>query len=123
MPRIEEDIKLDFKDVLLRPKRSTLKSRSQVDLVRTIEFKNSGRTFEGVPLIAANMDTTGTFEMAIEFAKHKCMVAVHKYYKVDEWKKFTTDNKECIPFVAVSTGKLYISELKILIMNNSFFNI
>jgi len=104
MPRIEEDIKLDFKDVLLRPKRSTLKSRSQVDLVRTIEFKNSGRTFEGVPLIAANMDTTGTFEMAIEFAKHKCMVAVHKYYKVDEWKKFTTDNKECIPFVAVSTG-------------------
>jgi len=104
MPRIEDDIKLDFKDVLLRPKRSTLKSRSQVDLVRTIKFKNSGRTFEGVPLIAANMDTTGTFEMAIEFAKHKCMVAVHKYYQVEEWKKFTTEHQECIPFVAVSTG-------------------
>jgi len=104
MPRIEDDIKLDFKDVLLRPKRSTLKSRSQVDLVRTIKFKNSGRTFEGVPLIAANMDTTGTFEMAIEFAKHKCMVAVHKYYKVEEWKQFTTEHQECIPFVAVSTG-------------------
>lgn len=55
MPRIEDDIKLDFKDVLIRPKRSTLKSRSQVNLSRTYLFKNSGLEWTGVPIMAANM--------------------------------------------------------------------
>uniref|UniRef100_A0A9J8B9F1 GMP reductase n=1 Tax=Cyprinus carpio carpio TaxID=630221 RepID=A0A9J8B9F1_CYPCA len=64
MPRIENDIKLDFKDVLLRPKRSTLKSRSEVDLMRSFTFRNSKGSYRGIPIIAANMDTVGTFEMA-----------------------------------------------------------
>lgn len=55
MPRIEDEVKLDFKDVLIRPKRSTLKSRSQVSLERTYTFRNSGATFTGVPIMAANM--------------------------------------------------------------------
>jgi hypothetical protein len=55
MPRIEDDIKLDFKDVLFRPKRSTLKSRSEVDLNRTYTFKHSKKTWTGVPVVAANM--------------------------------------------------------------------
>jgi GMP reductase len=55
MPRIEDDIKLDFKDVLIRPKRSTLKSRSQVSLERTFKFKHSNFTWTGVPIMAANM--------------------------------------------------------------------
>ena len=62
--RIETDIKLDFKDVLIRPKRSTLKSRSQVSLERTHTFRNSRRTYTGIPVMAANMDTTGTLEVA-----------------------------------------------------------
>ncbi|KAJ7313164.1 hypothetical protein JRQ81_004438 [Phrynocephalus forsythii] len=64
MPHIDNDIKLDFKDVLLRPKRSTLKSRSEVDLMRSFVFRNSKQTYTGIPIIAANMDTVGTFEMA-----------------------------------------------------------
>uniref|UniRef100_A0A2I3HNP3 GMP reductase n=1 Tax=Nomascus leucogenys TaxID=61853 RepID=A0A2I3HNP3_NOMLE len=55
---------LRFIDVLLRPKRSTLKSRSEVDLTRSFSFRNSKQTYTGVPIIAANMDTVGTFEMA-----------------------------------------------------------
>jgi GMP reductase len=55
MPRIENDIKLDFKDVLIRPKRSTLRSRSQVNLERTYIFKNSGFSWTGIPIMAANM--------------------------------------------------------------------
>lgn len=55
MPRIEQDIKLDFRDVLIRPKRSTLRSRSQVDMNREYIFKNSQKTYCGVPIIAANM--------------------------------------------------------------------
>ncbi|XP_072617361.1 GMP reductase 2 isoform X4 [Vulpes vulpes] len=64
MPHIDSDIKLDFKDVLLRPKRSTLKSRSEVDLTRSFSFRNSKQVYTGIPIIAANMDTVGTFEMA-----------------------------------------------------------
>lgn len=61
MPRRSRDhasplqVKLDFKDVLIRPKRSTLKSRSEVDLVREFTFRNSKRTWSGIPIMAANM--------------------------------------------------------------------
>lgn len=69
MPKIEEGIKLDFKDVLLRPKRSTLKSRAEVDLTREYTFRSSGQRYTGIPIIAANMDTIGTFEMALVLHK------------------------------------------------------
>ena len=62
--RIEEGLKLGFKDVLIRPKRSTLKSRSEVELERQFTFKHSGWNWSGVPIIAANMDTVGTLRMA-----------------------------------------------------------
>ena len=62
--RIEDDIKLDFKDVLIRPKRSTLSSRKEVDLTRTYKFKHSDAEWTGVPIIASNMDGVGTFAMA-----------------------------------------------------------
>ena len=58
---------LDFKDVLFRPKRSTLRSRSEVSLTRTYTFRNSKGTYTGVPIMGANMDTVGTFEMAKAF--------------------------------------------------------
>ena len=59
--RIEDDIKLDFSDVLIRPKRSTLKSRKDVDLRRTYTFKHSKKEWSGIPIMAANMDTVGTY--------------------------------------------------------------
>lgn len=102
--RIEYEVKLDFKDVLLRPKRSTLRSRSDVKLERTIKFKHSQREWTGVPIIAANMDTVGTFEMAAALAKHKIMTAVHKHYTFEDWKTFAEGNAEALPFVAVSAG-------------------
>lgn len=58
--RIEEDLKLDFKDVLIRPKRSTLTSRSEADISRGYTFLHSGRKYQGIPTLAANMDTVGT---------------------------------------------------------------
>ena len=63
--RIEQDIKLGFKDVLIRPKRSNLKSRAQVQLERDFKFLHSDLNWTGVPIMAANMDTVGTFEMAL----------------------------------------------------------
>src|SRR5690606_41987227 len=85
--RIEEDLKLGFKDVLIRPKRSTLKSRSDVELERQFTFKHSGQTWSGVPIIAANMDTVGTFEMATALAKFDILTAVHKHYSPEEWNR------------------------------------
>lgn len=68
--RIIEDLKLGFKDVLIRPKRSTLKSRSDVELERDFTFKHSGQRWSGVPIIAANMDSVGTFQMAKVLSLH-----------------------------------------------------
>ena len=78
--RIIEDVKLDYKDVLITPKRSTLSSRSQVNLERTFTFR-SGNSWKGVPIIAANMDGVGTIEMDDELNKHRCLVALTKHYE------------------------------------------
>ena len=82
--RIENDVKLDFKDVLIRPKRSTLTTRSQVDISREFRFRHAQVDYHGVPIIAANMDTTGTMEMARALDPHRMSVALHKHYEVDE---------------------------------------
>ncbi|MBL4724737.1 MAG: IMP dehydrogenase, partial [Lutibacter sp.] len=103
--RIETDLKLGFKDVMIRPKRSTLSSRAQVSLDRKFTFLHSKYEWNGVPIMAANMDTVGTFEMAIELAKHKIFTAIHKHYSLDEWKTFMDSSSENITdYIAVSTG-------------------
>ena len=109
MVKIEWDIKLGFRDVLIRPKRSKLRSRKDVKLVRTYKFLNSPYTWSGIPIISANMDTTGTFEMALAFSKHKCMVAIHKHYTLEEWDKFlqkqiSIKNNNIFNYIAVSAG-------------------
>ena len=85
---IDRDIKLDFKDVLIRPKRSALPSRAEVDITREFAFKHSGNRYRGVPIIAANMDTVGTFEMARALAPFGLSTALHKHYGGDELAAF-----------------------------------
>lgn len=103
--RIETDIKLGFKDVMFRPKRSTLKSRSQVDLNRTFKFMHTGIEWTGVPIIAANMDTVGTFEMADALAKHNLFTTIHKHYTPERWTEFLAHAPEGIEnHIAISTG-------------------
>ncbi len=86
--RIISDIKLDFKDVLILPKRSTLESRSEVNLERTFHFRNSNRHWTGIPIIVSNMDTTGTFAMANIMSKMKILTCIHKFYSIQEWIDF-----------------------------------
>ncbi|WP_372755150.1 GMP reductase [Mariniflexile sp.] len=103
--RIEYDIKLGFKDVMIRPKRSTLKSRSEVSLEREFKFLHSPISWSGIPIIAANMDTVGTFEMARALSKQKLFTAIHKHYSLDDWSVFSSNLPEGIEnFIAVSTG-------------------
>ena len=104
MVRLENEVKLDYKDVLIRPKRSTLNSRREVSLSRTFNFVNSKRTWTGVPVAVANMDTTGTFEMAVALAKYQVLVCIHKHYTLEEWKAFGNKNADVLQYVAVSSG-------------------
>ncbi len=103
--RIENDIKLGFKDVMFRPKRSTLKSRSLVSLERTFNFMHTDRSWTGIPIMAANMDTVGTFEMALALQKHQLFTAVHKHYSIEQWNAFMANAPEGIENnIAISTG-------------------
>ena len=100
--RIEDDIKLDFSDVLLRPKRSTLASRKLVDLTRTYQFKHSGWEWSGVPIMASNMDGVGTLAMAESLHEHKMFTCLVKSY--DESDFSDTVGKIGGNYFAVSTG-------------------
>jgi GMP reductase len=88
--RIEDEVKLDFKDVLIRPKRSTLSSRKQVSLEREYKFKYSKQEWVGIPIIASNMDGVGTFEMASALEKHQMFTCLVKTYNnnIDSWIPF-----------------------------------
>jgi GMP reductase len=122
--RIEEDIKLDYNNVLIRPKRSTLGSRKEVDLERGFTFRNykpyvatdvlpdgypvvqeQYRHYRGTPIMAANMDGVGTFEMADELASQKIMTCLVKTYSVEHLVAFFgTDSVERREYVAMSIG-------------------
>lgn len=102
--RIEYDIKLDFKDVLIRPKRSVLKSRSEVSLAREFHFKHSGAKWQGVPIIAANMDHTGTFSMAKALSEYDLLTAMDKFIPIEDWKEFATKNPQVLHSCFVSIG-------------------
>ncbi|MBX9806693.1 MAG: GMP reductase [Flavobacteriaceae bacterium] len=103
--RIETEMKLGFKDVMIRPKRSTLKSRSHVSLEREFKFLHSTTIWTGIPIMAANMDTVGTFAMAKALAEDKLFTAIHKHYSVQEWNDFLRDlAPEMYNYIAISTG-------------------
>jgi len=122
--RIEEDTKLDYKDVLIRPKRSTLGSRKEVDLERGFTFRNytpyvatdvlpdgypvvqeQFRHYRGTPIMAANMDGVGTFEMADKLAEGKMFTCLVKTYSVNELVDyFDSEMPERTDYVAMSIG-------------------
>jgi len=83
--RIDQDIKLDYKDVLIRPKRSTLGSRKEVDLNRTYRFKHSGWEWTGIPIMASNMDGVGTLEMAVALYQNRMFTCLTKNHTVNDF--------------------------------------
>lgn len=101
--RIEDDVKLDYSDVLIRPKRSTLSSRKEVDLSRTYKFKHSNTEWTGVPVMAANMDGVGTFSMAKALYEHRMFTCFVKSYDLDDFVQ-NNDDMYYGNYVAVSSG-------------------
>ena len=101
--RIEEEIKLDYSDVLFRPKRSTLKSRKEVNLERTYKFKHSNREWSGIPIIASNMDGVGELEIAKNLSKYNIITTLTKQHDLDSINSFR-EIKEIYNYVGISCG-------------------
>ena len=112
--RIENEILLDYSDVLIRPKRSTLTSRKDVDLTRKFVFRNytpdfpeniEDQHYNGVPIMASNMDGVGTFAMATELAKQGIFTCLVKTYSKEELTDFFNNaNHDITSSVAMSIG-------------------
>lgn len=102
--KIEQELKLDFNDVLIRPKRSTLSSRKEVQLERTFVFKNRQgiikKTWTGIPIISSNMDTTGTIEMYNVLSTYKMITCFHKHYTLKDFENINLDPN----YYAITTG-------------------
>ncbi len=101
--RIETDIKLDYQDVLLKPKRSKLSSRKEVLMEREFKFLHSGLNFTGIPIVASNMDGVGTFSMAKVLQNRKMLTVIRKHYSIKEWKN-AFDNDLNPEYISVCTG-------------------
>ena len=117
---LDYELKLDFKDVLIRPKRSTLTSRKEVELKRKYNFRNAKLStphkghnlisdYEGIPIMASNMDGVGTFKIAERISKSGLFTCLTKTYNENELIKFFKDTN-ISDYVAVSIG---ISEFEV----------
>ena len=120
--RIEEEIKLDYSDVLFRPKRSTLKSRKEVDLVRTYKFKHSKKEWSGVPVIASNMDGVGELNVSKTLSEYQIITTLTKQHDLKQINKFK-NIKKIYNYIALSCGtsKESYDRLNKILSNHSFF--
>lgn len=117
--QIKTDVKLNYHDVLIEPKRSTLNSRKDVNLNRNHQFRYSPKLYKGIPIMASNMDGVSTFQMAKVLAGYRLFTVINKHYCLkdwDVWFKTNDENRENhIPLtsrahLAVSTGTNYIHD-------------
>lgn len=109
--KISEDIKLDFDDVLIKPKRSTLESRANVNTTRSFVTLHSKKSISGFPLIVANMDTVGTIPMLKTMAKNKAFVALHKYHSIEKLQSVSEYSSNL--FVTVGENQEEIDNLSL----------
>lgn len=116
--RIEFDEKLDFSDVLIRPKRSTLASRRDVDLNREYVFKHSKKSWKGIPIMASNMDGVGTIQMAQELQKHSLFTCLVKSYDEPTILHYASTLNPNHFAVSTGTSKADFLNLKLILKNN-----
>jgi len=100
---LDTEIKLNYDDVLLKPKRSTLSSRKNVDMTRTFTFRNSKESYTCCPIVASNMDGVGTFSMAKVLQEYKMMTVITKSTTPEQWKQAVGDGIK-LKYLSVCTG-------------------
>ena len=131
--RIEEDLKLDYNSVLIRPKRSTLGSRKEVDLYREYTFRNAQLDggephYNGVPVMASNMDGVGTFEIADALCGQGLFTCLVKNYSIESLKQFFLGSAKCILAIkvhfltAAQSAALGANQYAVVVQLQVFFN-
>jgi len=111
------DVKFDFKDVLIRPKRSALPSRQVVDINREfLTFPHSKKIWKGVPIVASNMDSTGTIAIAKALHKHGLLTCLHKFYTNEQLEEYR--KQEFFANCMVTTGVVDEETLRKLPVGN-----
>jgi len=114
--RIENELKLDFSDVLIRPKRSTLKSRKDVDLLRTYKFLHAkGRQWQGIPIMASNMDGVGTLDMALAMQEEKLLTVLVKSYTVDAIRPYVSKFNPDLTVLSTGVSETDLHRLELII--------
>jgi len=109
---IENEVKYDFSDVLIKPKRSYYTSRKEVDLEREFKFKWSNLTWKGIPVVASNMDTVGTIGTAEILSKHNTLTCLHKFHSADELMKIPSNIKKNVAItIGIAEGLKILYEL------------
>ena len=119
MQKIINELKLDFDDVLIKPRRSNLSSRSEVGLIRDFKFLYSPRSLSCVPIMVANMDTTGTMVMADKMVENNCITCLHKHYNIEDTVNYFTSRKDKSDLVFYSTGVSHSDIQKLTSIMNS----
>ena len=109
---IENEVKYDFSDVLIKPKRSYYTSRKEVDLERTFRFKWSDLVWKGIPVVASNMDTVGTIGSAKVLSKHNTLTCLHKFHTAEELLKIPKVIKKNVAItIGVAEGLQILYEI------------
>ena len=109
---IENEVKHDFSDVLIKPKRSYYTSRKEVDLERTFKFKWSELVWKGIPVVASNMDTVGTIGSAKVLSKHNTLTCLHKFHTAEELLKIPKVIKKNVAItIGVAEGLQILYEI------------
>ena len=109
---IENEVKYDFSDVLIKPKRSYYTSRKEVDLERTFKFKWSDLVWKGIPVVASNMDTVGTIGSAKVLSKHNTLTCLHKFHTAEELLKIPKGIKKNVAItIGVAEGLQILYEI------------
>jgi GMP reductase len=114
--KVSEDIKLDFKDVLIVPQASSLKSREDVGLLRNFKFKYYPKELTCIPIIASNMSTVGTVSMANELVKYRILTVLHKYVPETEFPLVSKN----YTFISCGTNYMEIENAKRYIIEYGF---
>ena len=109
---IENEVKYDFSDVLIKPKRSYYTSRKEVDLERTFKFKWSDLVWKGIPVVASNMDTVGTIGSAKVLSKYNTLTCLHKFHTAEELLKIPKVIKKNVAItIGVAEGLQILYEI------------
>jgi GMP reductase len=102
---LSQEVKLNFADVMICPRTNSAKSRQDIKLDTSFSFHSSPHKLENViPIMASNMDTIGTFDMANALAKYHMLTCIHKYYTIPEWQDFINLNEESLYYTIVTSG-------------------